>query len=415
MNIMINSHIHSFKIMLEIRYQNLKTHIKSKLSSRKVRIFLVTLAVTIALISVIICSLVTFIDPNPYKEKVEELVLERTGYALSLDGPIRLNCFPRLMLEVADITLKKNKVSRNVIFTAETLKIYPSIPHLLIGKKVFKIELQGLNLSSYVIPSLKLKLKLKENKLEMRGIKIGLKKGKEQGALEIDKLYIDLREDSPKYYLKHQSDDFQLPLLLSCLGTKTKIKGTTKLDIEINAEGKTLHHIKKSLCGTLEMEIAKGKLHGIDLIASLKEAKSLLGTIASKVSRSLTSAFDTLVHRHHKESTGTTPFDSLIFKANLQNGVIHTEDLKISHQHFHVIGGGKINLPRNTVDCQVEALYKEHSNLKSKDIMVLEAKNSRAAASSNMAPLTIDIKGSLSDPNIKPDLNSYFKYIRQKE
>ena len=88
------------------------------------RILFYTILISVGLCLSIVILVPSFFDLNSYKTKLYKLVESQTGYNLEIKGPIRISVFPKLNLNVDDITLKNNK---DVLFKAKNLNIYPSL------------------------------------------------------------------------------------------------------------------------------------------------------------------------------------------------------------------------------------------------------------------------------------------------
>lgn len=388
----LKSRISNMNLINNSRF-NLKDKIEKLKNSKKMRRSLKISGFVLAVLLVI-----PFYDINPHKEIIEKFVSNQTGKTVILNGPIRFRLIPTLMFEAKDVVIKNNKDSKTNLVEAARIRVSPGIFGFMFGQKIIKCKISELKYKNILIPYLKSKIHVKKELVELRDTRIQLKKGKEEGMFIVDLLQIDMSEEQPKYFLKHQDDDFPIHLVFALMESKTKIYGNTAVDIELSAQGLLIPHIKKSLKGTVSIEVSKGKLHGIDLIASLREAKSLFETMTSKLSHTLAQGFDALVHRHRKTPTGITPFDSLKIQAKIENGFIRTESMHIQQKHFLVKGNGNINLHKNTLDFLVEALYREQGSVR----------NARA-----LAPLILKVTGPFQDPNIKPDFESYMHYLQQ--
>lgn len=242
---------------------------------------------------------------------------------------------------------------------------------------------------------------MKPDRLLFSKIKIGLKKGRKEGSLHIDQLEIDLSEDLPKYFLKHQGKDFPLSLLLTILGSEALIVGESKLDLELTMFGKTIETLKRSMSGRIELDIKKGTIYGLDLISSLKEAKSILTTLESKIAHTLSEALEVLLHRKHE--IVQTPFSSLKIKAKIDHGKLVTDDFIVRHPKYRLQGSGAVNFRNNSIEYQLQAFYKDLPKL---------ADPKKRKKFPNI-PLVINITGPLEKPKVKPDFHSYLQYVRQ--
>lgn len=384
--------------------EDIKSSFQVLLHSRKTKFIalsLTTLLSTLILLHVIF----SFINLNKYSPFIEKQVLEQSGKALSIQGPIYLKTFPKLTVELHDVILKEHQHSKYAIFKAEVLKCYPHLFSMLWGKISFKIETAQIHVKSFFIPYFSSKISYQDKILDLKSIKMKMlsKFSKSDQEMKIDHIKIDFKNDQPQYYLKHQSNDFPLGALLELLKTKTNLHGNTSINVELSGDGSTANQIKKSLKGHIEIEIAQGKLYGLDLLASLKEARSVLETITSTLSQSFVDLYNAILHRK-EQPHGITPFHNVKVLLEFKQGIVETKNLKVRHDHYHIDGQGHINLMKNTIHYQIDTHFQEHGKI------------TQTALSNNKVPLlTVSIVGPLDNPSIKPDIASYLKYVGQNE
>lgn len=352
-----------------------------------------------------LCLAVSYLDPNQYKDKMTAWIFEKTGETLVIDGNVQFSVFPSLVLEAEKVSLKPKQQSQkstaNPVLKAEQLRIYPEFWSLIFNKPISQIELLDLRWNEYKIRHLKTKYQFNENVSEFFVTKIWLNTGKTEELIEIDYLKMDTQSVLPKYSLKHQSNHFPLHFFLTLLESETHVTGSTSVNFDLTSEGITKEQITDNLNGQFEIELKQGKIHGLNVLATLKEARSLLQSLTSKLTSNLTLAYNTLIPRKEK-NPGSTAYENIKIIASVQNGVI-SKDLNVRHHHYHLKGSGKINLRNNTIDCLLEARYKEHGVIREEHL-----------AQSGLIPLKIYIRGNLHKPNIKADFDSYIKFISQR-
>lgn len=345
---------------------------------------------------------ISHIDTNLLKRKIEAWIFENTGERLVMEGPIQFHLFPKMVLEAQKVSLKSGAEIKKSAIKTQVFKIYPKFTSLFLGKITLTIEMQELEINTYLIKHFETKLRLTDGIVELFGSKLHVAGTKIEDQLEIDYLKIDTKPTIPHYILRHHTNRFPLSTLLKVLGTETKFTGNSSLNIELVAEGKTIDHVKNSISGQFELAIEKGNAHGLDVISSLKEAKSLLQSLSGKLSQNLTE-LSNLIVKPKEPSAGVTPYEHINVKATINRGIIH-QDFNISHDHYQLNGKGKYNFAANSIDYQLEARYLGQVRIKNRD-----------SFKSKLVPLKIYIKGNPRKPNIKTDINSYFKYIQQKK
>lgn len=345
------------------------------------------------------------IDPNLYKEKISTAVSTHIGEEMEVNGPLQIQCFPRIALVMQDLIIHKhiNKRKRESI-KIQSLKIIPRILPLIIKNFSFKIEINSIKFRSYLIPELSTRISIKNNIILLKNLSVRLHDAVENvlNILSIEKFQADVSQDIPKYYIKCTKNNFPLSSISDLLKGNFKITGDTVINMELTAIGTSLLQIQRSLTGTIEVEIAKGKMHGVDLISSLDEAKSLLETMSSKVTHTISDALNAITHHKKIQNGGITPFTKIVAKAKLENGFIYVQNLHIKHHLYDIKSVGKSHLVNNSLDYQVEAVYKKRAGWKQ-----------RKKTNAHAAPLIIHVTGTMDNPKIKPDFSSYLKYIHQ--
>lgn len=387
------SHWTNYKNQLTVFYQK---------HQQRIHKYLLYILMLPALFYLLLTISLLFLDLNPYKDKISQWIFEKTGETVLIEGPIQFSIFPYIRLDAENISLKEKPGSHNLFIKAKNIKMYPKLHSLLWNSLVCNLEIEDLQVNSYHIQHFKTKYKLKEGVSEFFVSKILIHSAKPENVLEIDYLKIDTNSHLPKYCLKHQTNHFPLSFLLTLLQSQTQFTGDTSVNMDLTSEGITPEQIKQALNGQLVIELKQGKVNGLDVIASLKEAKSLIQSLTSILTNHFSIFYHAISHKKEK-NTSSTAYENIKIKALIHNGIIH-KDLNISHNHYHVKGTGNINLRSNTIDYLLEARYKKHGIIKD-----------NPSSQNNLAPLKIHISGNLEKPNVKTDLNSYVKFISQKE
>ena len=111
-----------------------------------VRILIITVATLLALFVLAIIGLLVFVDPNAYRGKIQQAVLQHTGRPLTLGGKLELKVFPWLGLSVHDVTLGNppgygSEPFASVQSASIGVKLLPLLGHRV---EVSRIEVTGL-------------------------------------------------------------------------------------------------------------------------------------------------------------------------------------------------------------------------------------------------------------------------------
>tara|TARA_B100001059_G_scaffold177527_1_gene178097 strand:+ start:319 stop:2223 length:1905 start_codon:yes stop_codon:yes gene_type:complete len=96
------------------------------------RVFVILLFVGVS----VVVLMPSLFDVNSYKNKIQNIVYDKTGNTLEINGAISLSIFPVPSLKLKEI--KYYKIKEDILFNSSTLVIVPEIISFIKGKIVFK-------------------------------------------------------------------------------------------------------------------------------------------------------------------------------------------------------------------------------------------------------------------------------------
>ena len=128
--------------------------------------------------------------------------------------------------------------------------------------------------------------------------------------------------------------------LLRDFAQKDTLEGRGNLALDVNAAGKTVNTMKKSLAGTARMQLKDGAIKGINLAEVFRKAKSALGSQEA---------------RAEARETQKTDFSEMTASFTIKNGVAHNEDLDVKSPLFRVSGRGDIDIGNSSIDYVTKA------------------------------------------------------------
>ena len=245
-------------------------------------------------------------------------------------------------------------------------------------------ELRINKLKAFGIRSANVAIKLKaKNGL----ITLGPNQARLYAGAYAGKTVIDARAKTPKLTVKEKLSAVKLGPFLSDAKITEQLSGTGNLSVELRARGLDADSITRTLSGTLALSLKKGEIKGVDLqkmvndIVTLAEkAKGRPPTIKPKPADS-------------------TRFDSFSASVRIKNGVARNEDLRLQGPFLlankkegglWASGKGTADLPKQTIDYRLLVKVAEDAARKGTTI-------------------PIDIRGSLAEPQFKPDWNAFLK------
>lgn len=279
------------------------------------------------------------------------------------------------------------------------------IPSLRVKELVLQGNLSGqeFHFASLDLYHLTAILQMKNGVLDCSPIDYKWADGEHQSLLQID-----FNSALPRYRLTQNSQNFELDAVLSVMGHPKKIAGRTRLKANFLSEGKTLADIRQNLSGQGDIEVASGKIYGIDLPSLLKHAqgtvRNLIYTTHQKKSTSLPQVLNLELNAWQEQakqsSTLSSPFNTTQGSFTILQGILTNPDLTVSHLEYTLQGSGTLDLNFDNSKYRVAAHYKDHS---------LDLRD-EVNGFLNSTPMIITLQGDLRDPSIRPDLETYMQY-----
>jgi AsmA protein len=124
--------------------------------------------------------------------------------------------------------------------------------------------------------------------------------------------------------------------LLQTLVHNDRLSGTTEFQLKVTAKGKSQKELVSSLNGNGQFKFLDGAIHGINLAAVLRKAKTLgLDPQAAEAQK--------------------TDFAELSGSFVIKNGVLENKDLKMLAPLVRLSGGGLVPMPERAIDYDITA------------------------------------------------------------
>lgn len=177
---------------------------------------------------------------------------------------------------------------------------------------------------------------LKYGNTEAKNLNIGLKA--QQGLASLDPLNADLYQGTlrgavkvdaravPAISIQQSLQNIAVgPLLVDTINNDM-LSGNGHLTLQVNAQGRTVTALKKSLGGMVDLRMADGAVKGFDLAGTIREAKGKLNLFKG-------------ASNNAADNTKKTDFSELTASFTLKNGVAHNEDLAMKAPVFRLTKG----------------------------------------------------------------------------
>ena len=157
------------------------------------------------------------------------------------------------------------------------------------------------------------------------------------------RIVLDARGKTPQLALDESVSGVDLASALKDALQFDKFTGTADLSAKVTAQGLDADQIKRTLNGRAAFSVQKGAIRGINL-------KKMVDTVKSAQRDNLLQKLTEL-----KPASGDeTPFSQLNGTAQIKDGVVQNNDLKVqSPDLVNVSGMGSASLPKETLDYRV--------------------------------------------------------------
>jgi AsmA protein len=203
-------------------------------------------------------------------------------------------------------------------------------------------------------------------------------------------IVLDARPAQARLSLDEHVKAIDIGALMQASFDTNRVSGRGNANAALTATGNTDEAIFKTLAGKLDFDVKDGAFNGVDLWFELRRAWAVikrqpLPTRASGTPRTL-----------FKQMSGS---------ATLDRGVMRNDDLKVDIDYLKANGKGTLDLASKAVDYELVAeIYKLPPEGAGAEMAELKA-----------VAIPIDIKGTLDDMKVRPDLEGLLKARVRKE
>jgi AsmA protein len=198
---------------------------------------------------------------------------------------------------------------------------------------------------------------------------------------------LDDRGANPALKLDQSLTGVDVAQLLKDFAKSKRLSGRGTVTTNLTANGAGSEALIKSLSGRIAANLNNGAVEGVDLWFEINRAIALIQKQAMPAG----------------QSSGHTKFDTFKASADLTNGIASTKDLNIASQNLRVTGQGTTNLVTEAINYQVTAK------------ILKDVPTTGAASSKALADIPVTITGTMTNPNVRPDLEGIAKARVQQE
>jgi AsmA protein len=220
-----------------------------------------------------------------------------------------------------------------------------------------RLQVGALQANGLKLANLKAEVKAANGRLDVAPLSANLYEGSMQGALSA--------QADGRVAVKDTLTGVSVGPLLRDFAQKDTLEGKGTVALDVNAAGKSVNAMKKSLAGTARIALKDGAIKGINLAEVFRRAKSALGSSEQKA---------------QAREAQQTDFSEMTASFVIKNGVAHNDDLDVKAPLFRISGKGDIDLGNSKLDYVTKAT------------VVASAKGQGGADLEQLAGLTVPVR-----------------------
>lgn len=371
-----------------------------------IKIMLILITIIAVFIGIATALLATKANQDVIKNKIIQIVHDKTGNELTIGGDIQWSFFPLLGVKIHDVALNKIARAGEASFSVELLPLF--LGRISLGCLILKdfnlrdsFKLSKLNLNCENISfgqPFKIATSSFSGDLEIDAVQLDklsfskfyTKIISNNGLIDCQKIgfvfyhgkvngnaVIDVRSSIPQLSLKLMLDNAAIRPLLIDVANYSDVTGNLTLNTNISMRGTTGEKMLNSLSGSGDILISTGSYQGVDIPFEVRRASAILN------------------QKEIPQSTQPphTDFSRLTASFRINNALLYTNDLLVQSPDYTVTGQGNVNMVSQQLD-----LLLNTSTTHDKSFFV-----------------PIKIFGSLAKPSIRPDTVTIMRQVVKKE
>ncbi|MGB5245774.1 MAG: AsmA family protein [Woeseia sp.] len=244
-----------------------------------------------------------------------------------------------------------------------------------------KLQLQEAEFAGMKFTNIQLGLTSGGGKLRLSPLSAELFDGTYTGDVQVD-----ASGATPMLSMNEKVADVNLSPLGKAMFERDQLSGTIDGNFVLKASGATLSAMRRNLNGTMAFELADGAWQGVDLWYQLRAARALYRREAPP----------------EKREPVRTDFSSVIASGIVTNGVFTNNDLRADMPFLQLTGQGTVDFVSAEMDYALRARVLERPEF-------LSGASEEELAEFTEALIPVRIRGPISDPSIRPDIEAMFR------
>ncbi|CAG9934067.1 AsmA family protein [Candidatus Nitrotoga arctica] len=265
-----------------------------------------------------------------------------------------------------------------------------------------KLNLEGglrigaLKIANVKLSQVRLDIKAQNGLITISPLSTNLYQGSMNGSLKVN------AQTTPHIAINQNLSGINItPLLKDAVNFDT-LEGKGSVALNLTAQGNTISALKKTLNGSMSLNLTDGAIKGINIAKTLRDAQSMLNMKGA-------TAQTQSVNKAEK-----TDFSELKASFKISNGVAHNDDLLLKSPLLRLSGNGDINIGNDTINYLTNAtLAKTLKGQGGKDIVGGITVPVRLSGPFNNLKYTLDF-GAMASNVVKQKIEAKKEEIKTK-
>lgn len=200
------------------------------------------------------------------------------------------------------------------------------------------IRIGSLTAQKIKASNVRIDVKAKDGRVNVDPLAASLYGGSLQGALGVN-----AQTTPPQFSIRQTLTGINVGPLLTDVANFERLEGRGNLNLNVTTQGSTTTQLKKALNGNGSLNLADGAIKGVNIAATLRQAKAMVSQFKGKPVEQTADA------------TQKTDFSEMKGTFTIRNGVVSNQDLTLKSPLLRVAGAGDIDIGNDRMDYSLKA------------------------------------------------------------
>jgi AsmA protein len=194
------------------------------------------------------------------------------------------------------------------------------------------LRVGSLKVANVKLAQLRVDVKAQNGQVDLSPLSANLYDGSMSGSLGVN------AQALPSITIKQNLTGINVAPLTKDAANFDTLEGKGNVGMDLTMQGNTVSEMKRSLNGTISLNLADGAVKGINVAKKLRDAQGLLGMGGASA------------QTQSADNSEKTDFSELKATFKVKKGVAHNDDLSLKSPLLRVLGSGDINIGNDSMD-----------------------------------------------------------------